>query len=263
MSDKLRKTLRGILFAIGTVSTILLIPRIKDTVESNRASEIAREIAFSREKHTYAITDDIWQPAKITNDANMEELEKIDLAALKEVNPEVVGWIFIPSTRINYPILQAEDNSFYLNMTWEKKWNPAGSIFLECENKADFTDFNTIIYGHNMYTTTMFSSLRQYRNRSMWEKSPYIYIVNNSGVHRYQVFSSYETPVDAPAYKLSFKQNDTRADFLRHAQQQSVVEASVMPALTDRIITLSTCTGEYSDTRWVVHAREVMEKKRD
>lgn len=194
-------------------------------------------------------------PEPVTDDANLEALADIHLESLRQTNADVVGWIYLPDSKINYPVMQGEDNDFYLNHTWEKRRNSVGSIYLECRNSADMTDYNTIVYGHNMKDGSMFAGLRKYAAGDYWEKHPYVYLLTDSGVLRYEVFSSYEADVSSITYGLSFRQAETRTEFLTMALQNSRIDTGIVPNINDRILTLSTCSGAGYSTRWVVHAR--------
>ena len=90
----------------------------------------------------------------------------VDFEGLKKINPEVVGWIYSPDTQINYPVALAEDNEKYLHQMINGQYNSAGTIFMDCRNQADLSDFNTILYGHHMKNGSMFASLHQYGLRS-------------------------------------------------------------------------------------------------
>jgi len=198
----------------------------------------------------------IWVPAEVEEeDAHIRYLEAIDLAALRETNPDVLGWIFIPDTPIDHPLLQGEDNEYYLKRTWEGNRNIMGSIFLETENTPDFTDFNTIVYGHNMNDGSMFAEIKQYRDQEYAQQHPYVYILNDAGAFRYEVFAAYEADVESSTYGLSFNQSKTRINFLEEASKNSDISMQIEPALTDRVLTLSTCTGTGYSSRWVVQAR--------
>lgn len=190
-----------------------------------------------------------------TEDPHIQTLADMDLEALREVNPDVVGWILIPDTVINYPLMQGTDNDYYLKYTWDGKRYAVGSIFLEYLTNPDFTDFNTIIYGHNMNNGSMFASLREYRNQEYWEKHPYVYIRSDQGVYRYEIFSSYLAKVDSNTYGIQFSSENTKIRFLDQILQDSVIDTGITPETTDRVLTLSTCSGRGHTTRWVVHAR--------
>ena len=188
-------------------------------------------------------------------DPNLQLLETIDLEALRAVNPDVIGWIHIPDTQINYPLMQGQDNDYYLHRTWEGNENVAGSIFLEHRSSSDLMDFNTIVYGHNMKNGSMFAGIRAYRDAEFWQEHPYVYILSDLGVYRYEVFSSYLAATDSKTYGLSFLSQKTRISFLENARENSMIQTGIEPATTDRVLTLSTCSGGSYANRWVVHAR--------
>ena len=197
-----------------------------------------------------------WVAAPVEEeDPHIQTLEELDLEALREVNPDVIGWILIPDTVINYPLMQGEDNEYYLKRTWDEKKNAVGSIFLEYLSSPDLTDFNTIVYGHNMNDGSMFASLRKYRKQEYWQAHPYVYIRSDAGVYRYEIFSSYLAKVDSNTYGLAFPSDESKAAFLNNAILDSVIRTDVEPEPTDRVLTLSTCSGSGYSTRWVVHAR--------
>ena len=266
MKKKSRILLTLLLAAVFAVCTGLLLQQQRDNKGAGQSYSDA--LAIARQAQTVPETREpttapteapqprkIWIPAPVEDDPVVEELETLDLETLREVNPEVIGWIRIPDTKIDYPILQGEDNDYYLNHTWEGKTNSVGSIFMEYRNSADFTDYNTIVYGHNMNDGSMFANLKRYNTNWYWERHPYVYILNDDGVFRYEVFSGYETSTEGTAYGLSFNQAQTRATFSETALKKSTAYFEIRPAMTDRILTLSTCSGAGYSNRWVVHAR--------
>ena len=195
-----------------------------------------------------------WQEAPVLDDPYMESLREINLTALREVNPDVIGWITIPDTELDYPIMRGEDNQYYLEHTWDRQPNSAGSIFLECQNSADLSDFNTIIYGHRMKDGSMFASLKYYKTEEHRNRHPYVYIVDDNGVHRYEIFAAYEAGIKTYTYCIGFTE-ERKAAFLESCLERSVINTGITPTINDRILTLSTCTGTGYDTRWVVQAR--------
>jgi len=265
MRKRIRILLSVILALIFLFSITMVLRQQRDNSNGSSAYEAALEIALSEDTGTVPTQETQpteaqpimqWVPAPIEDaDEHVQTLEEISLDALREVNPDVLGWILIPNTKVNYPLLQGTDNDYYLGHTWEGKKNSVGSIFLEQQNSPDFTDFNTIVYGHNMKNGSMFGSLRSFGDTRYWERHPYIYIRNDEGVFRYEVFSSYRAEVTGSTYGLSFHQFETRANFLVDALENSKIATGIAPDLTDRILTLSTCSGAGYSTRWVVHAR--------
>ena len=96
----------------------------------------------------------------------------IDLDALQAVNEDVLGWITIPGTELSYPLVQGADNDYYLDHTWNHERAAVGSIFLECSVSPDFTDYNSLIYGHRMHNGSMFGVLRNYLKTDFWRQAP-------------------------------------------------------------------------------------------
>ncbi len=196
-----------------------------------------------------------WKEIVIEDDPYMETLEEINLEALREVNEDVLGWIVIPGTQLEYPLMRGDDNEYYLERSWEGKPNVAGSIFMEQVNDRDFKHFNTVLYGHRMKDGSMFGSLKHYASESYWEKHPYVYIVDDGGIHRYEIFAAYEATLEGSTYQVGFSDDESKQQFLENCVGYSDIDTGVVPGIEDRIITLSTCTGKGYDSRWVVQAR--------
>lgn len=187
-------------------------------------------------------------------DDNTSYLQQLDIRALQDVNREVIGWIYIPNTQVNYPIMHTVDNDTYLHTTWDGKDNVHGSIFLETRCSSKLKDFNTIIYGHNMLDGSMFAGLHLYRDYYYYQLHPYIYIATNDAIYRYAIFSSYEAGIRTDTYRLRFTSKE-KEQALAHYINSSVWETELTPTTEDLILTLSTCTGRGTyESRWVVQA---------
>ena len=193
-------------------------------------------------------------PRPVYVDPYADALRNMDFTALREVNSDVLGWILIPGTVISYPMVQGEDNQFYLKHTW-KKWSSAvGAIFLEHLNSPDLSDFNTIVYGHRMNNGSMFASLKNYKKQSYWAAHPCVYITDDSGSHKYDIFAAYEVSTQGTTYQIGFPSDQSRQDFIDYCLEQSVIDTGITPTVYDSVLTLSTCTGNGHATRWVVQA---------
>ena len=181
-------------------------------------------------------------------------LESLSIAALRQVSGDTVGWIKIPDTAISYPLVQGEDNDYYLDHAWDGTPTPVGAIFMDWRNAADLTDFHTLIYGHRMKNGTMFTGLDDYESQSYWKNHPYVYIRLDERVITYAVFAAYEAPVRSPVYDLTLSDDAAKQAVIDFALEQSVIDTGIIPTVTDCILTLSTCTGHGYETRWVVQA---------
>lgn len=186
-------------------------------------------------------------------DPEADRLGAMDIDALQKINPDVIGWIHIPDTDIDYPLLHGDDNEHYLKHTWNNVLNPAGAIFMEHENAADMSDFNTIIYGHNMRSGSMFGSLKKYAEQAYWEAHPHIYIRCDSGVYRYDIFAAYKVRPATITYAMRIDPPQMREEFISCALDGSQIQTGIRPKQEDKLLTLSTCIGDPA-FRWVVQA---------
>lgn len=172
----------------------------------------------------------------------------IDFNGLNAVNPEVVGWLRVGAVDISYPIAQAKDNDFYLHRTFRKEDNFAGCIFMECTNSKNLTDQNTIIYGHNMKDRSMFGNLREFANQETYEKNRYFWIFTPKLIYQYEIFSSHIVGKTSASYITRFSPADFQA-FIDESLHSSDIRCNVVPTRADRIVTLSTCTGDSATRR--------------
>ena len=104
-------------------------------------------------------------------------LPTVDFDALRETGPDIIGWLTLPDTAINYPVTQADDNEYYLHHLYDGTYNKTGCLFADYENQEDFSDRNTIIYGHNMRDGSMFATLNEYDEQSYFDGHPKMYLV--------------------------------------------------------------------------------------
>ena len=183
----------------------------------------------------------------------------IDFNALKAVNDDVIGWIYIEALDgVNYPIVRGVDNSYYLHRTYQRNYNFSGTIFSDYQNHDDFNDCNTIVYGHNMKNGSMFGLLRRFSTSGeTYQKSKYFWIFTPDADYRYEIISAYTTGVVSDTYTLFKGPGKEFTDWMQ--TQVSHSEISTTPGelgVSDKIVTLSTCTGDDS-TRYVVQGKRI------
>jgi sortase B len=202
--------------------------------------------------------------AEIENDEGDNEsdtqtgltMTRIDLTGLQAINEEAIGWIEIPGTSINYPMLHTTDDAYYLTHTFNKTENKSGAIFIETLNQPDFSDLHTIVYGHNMKNGSMFAGLKNYQAQSYYNAHPYIYVDLGDASHCYQIFSAHEAELDDISYTIGYAADDKYADFLNSIKSSSLYDTGVDVDVNDSVITLSTCTKS-GTKRFVVHAKKI------
>lgn len=181
------------------------------------------------------------------------ELANIDLEALRAVNADVVGWIAIPGTTLSYPLMQGEDNQYYLTRSWKGERSSGGSVFLDSASNGDLMDFHTIVYGHRMRNGTMFGTIRYYNKPSYWREHPSIYVVLDDTIYQYDIFSAEKAGVRSVVFRLDIKEKHLEEEFLSYCVDHSVIDTGPPPETDGRFLTLSTCTGNGYANRWVVH----------
>ncbi len=262
MKKKLRAVLAAVLSVTLAVGAAMAVrQRLQDQERAASYERAARSAGLALpERAGTALSDGGNGPAA---DPAAEELMQIDLAALQAVNPEVLGWICIPGTQLSYPLLQGEDNDFYLEHTWEKEPNSGGSIYMDMRCAPDLTCFNTILYGHRMRNGSMFAALKYYKDQDFWQEHPSVYIADSSGVHVYDIFAAWEPKTASAVYATDFDSAERRQVFLDACIKRSCLDTGLTPGPHDKILTLSTCTGRGHATRWVVQACLVREYGND
>lgn len=183
----------------------------------------------------------------------------VDFNALKAVNKDVVAWIYVEALDISYPVVRGKDNDYYLHRTYEGTYNFAGSIFEDYANSPDFNDCNTLVYGHNMKNGSMFGILSRFTSENAYEKSRYFWILTPDHDYRYEIFSAYTTPVNSDTYTLFSKAGKEFTQYLKQMQANSEIPTQdVKVTGKDKVVTLSTCTGNDS-TRYVVQGKRLKE----
>ena len=180
-----------------------------------------------------------------------------DMERLSEINDDLVAWITCPDTVIDYPIAHGEDNDFYLTHLADGKKNANGCLFIDCNNAGDFSDSNTIIYGHNMHSGKMFAVLMNYREQDFYDKHCYMYLTYGDDTYRLELFSAYVTTSSSDAYKMRFSNKAEYGQWLKEVADKSDFKADITLSTNDRMVTLSTCAYDYANARYVVHGRLV------
>lgn len=264
-----RKLAFGILAAVFLAGLVLMLLQLRQYDDARQSNDRAEALAFGEAptqtqpqvQQTQPTTptepeEQLQQTLPEVPEIPMDEaaryLQQVDIFSLRQVNPEVLGWIYLPDTVISYPLMETRERDKYLTHAWDGSYNGGGSIFLEKSNRRDFTDFNTIIYGHHLNNGTMFQPLMNYREADFAAGHPYVYITTDSAIYRYRVFAAYEAPIESDTYRLYFPDDEARQtaiDWYLQGREDMVLTPR------DRVLTLSTCTGTgVYTTRWVVQA---------
>ena len=178
---------------------------------------------------------------------------EVDFTELTSINGDCVAWIYIEGTAVNYPVVQGSDNSYYLKHLFNGKWNSAGCIFLDSRVSEDISDRHSIIYGHHMKDGTMFSGLTKYKKQSYYDEHPEGLLITPDCTYRIEFFAGYVASVEDPSWKTKFESDADFEAWIKEAQKLSWFTSPLSPAVTEKIITLSTCSYEFENARYVLH----------
>jgi len=196
------------------------------------------------------------EPADKADPDVPETLEyAVDFAALREQNGDIYAWLLSPDTVINYPVVQGQDNSYYLTHTFSGERHKYGSLFVDAANNPGFSDQNTVIHGHRMNSGAMFGSLLQYRDREYYRQHPHMLLFTPEANYRLEIFAAYEAMTDSMPIQRNFASQEEYQAFLDAAFGRSGVTTGVEVGVEDRIVTLSTCVERDDTKRFVVHGK--------
>ena len=183
----------------------------------------------------------------------------VDFDTLRAINDDVIAWIYVEGLEgLSYPVVRGIDNDFYLHRTYEKNYNFAGTIFIDCDNNDDFNDCNTLVYGHNMKNGSMFGNLKQFmKGGYAYENSKYFWILTPDKNYRYEVISAYTTPVNSDTYTIFKGPGQEFLDYMDMIVKNSEIDTTPGElTVQDKIVTLSTCTTTQTN-RFVVQGKRV------
>ena len=197
------------------------------------------------------------------NEINAEfEQMKSNLTYLRSQNPDIYGYIHIDGTNISYPIVQGEDNDYYLNRTWNGEYVVVGSIYADFRADRTLTNNrNTVFYGHNMNDGKMFNNVMNFLDEDVFYNKK-ILIYTFDGVYTFEPFAIFQTVYTYQYFRMEFADDADFIAFCEEMQEQSVHNKNLTFTGDDRVITLSTCTpsddtSSYYVGRYALHARLV------
>lgn len=197
-----------------------------------------------------AVTANEVVEAELLPDDAPERLQ-IDWKGLKSINEDVVAWIQLPAIDVSYPVVQGEDNSYYLHRSVEREELFSGCLFMDAYNDPELQNFNTIIYGHNMRDGSMFAKLKEYDKPETWGDGTYFWLNTEQGDYLYRIFSSHRATVNGSTFNVRFADKESYISWLQKMKDSSNVESDVELVYGDKVVTLSTCTSG-SETRQIL-----------
>ena len=177
---------------------------------------------------------------------------QVDFDALLEENSEVVGWLYSADTKINYPVVQAADNDYYMDHLLNGRPNARGTLFIDYRNSSDLSDWNSMIYGHNMKNMTMFGTLTKYKKQAYFDAHPEMYFLTPEGDYLIKIVAGFVARPDSEIFNVFNPDDEKKAELLESWMAASNFQSGIEPTLDDRLITLCTCTYEFKNARYVL-----------
>ena len=184
-----------------------------------------------------------------------EQANGVDFTSLERINPDVVGWLAAEGTEIDYPVVRGKDNKFYLHHLFTGERNKLGSIFMDYRNHSDFSDKNTIIYGHNMKDGSMFSSLTKYKDQRYYDNFPTMLLYTPVGDFTIELFAGIVVDGNYESVRFDFKDDHDFQNYIDSLKKKSTFESNTIVKADDRIITLCTCSYEFNNARYVLYGK--------
>jgi len=282
----------AVLAAVLLILIVIVCQRIAvyyiELDRNRRIAELAREIVYAEPAATPVVITPTPTPTTVPtpnpepeteaeaetepeseHDTEPEPEEPAERVILDKIinlreafeNDDIVSYVRIEGTNIDYAVVQASDNYFYLNLDLNRKKNTAGSLFLDYENNPEELDRNNIIYGHNMRNGSMFHNLRNYTDKAYFEEHRYIEYTTMYEETVWEIFSAYTATIVFNYIQVHFENDAEFETLIKNIKQKSYYDTGVEVGPEDMILTLSTCTNANAAERLVVSAKLIYAHK--
>lgn len=243
------------LFLILTVAVMLFAlwkfsVELTDKIQSKKYhDDLAQDVV--RENTQPAVEETVLSvPSEETHAIEVAPIQ-VDFQELRVYYPDIVGWLYCPNTTINYPLVQTDNNQYYIHRLPNGKESAGGSLFLDCTNAWDFSDPNTVVYGHDMKDGSMFGYLHNYDQQTYYVAHPTFYLLTPSGNFRMDVVYANVVPDDSDLYLM--KMDEELFSRWKDSIRSSMIIPTGHPAEgAENFLTLSTCSYEFENARFVV-----------
>lgn len=188
----------------------------------------------------------------------------VDFVALQEESPEAYAWVYVPGTKVNYPVMRSKtDDLFYMDHDAQGNWNDGGSIFSQSMNSLDFEDPVTVLYGHNLMNGSMFATLHEFEDPDFFAKNQDLYIYAIGHVKKYQIVAAYQYDNKHIMNSYAFENEDVRRTYFDSVLHPTSVDVNVREGvelpLDSKLVQLSTCVNGFNTqiARYIVTAKLV------
>lgn len=246
----MRRTLRGVIAVCALLIFAFSALQVLDYWQEGEANSAVTETLIEE-----AVTETPpAEPAEKAEEILTDSVPiNVDFEALWEENEDIVAWIYSPDTPLNNPIVQSEDNDYYLRRLLNGEYNEGGTLFLDYRNQADFSDWNSVVYGHNMKNGSMLGSIINYRRADYYEEHPFFWLLTPESSYKAEVLAGFVTDAYSDIYALPMDKERKEA-LVRTALSQSAFVSETEYSSEDKLLMLSTCSYDTEDSRFVLLA---------
>ena len=238
-----------------------------DIYERENAKEVAQNVSENEEEKVESESEENDETVltEIAEEQKQETERMLQVKELQEQNPDIIGWLEIENTNINYPVLQGTDNSYYMTHNYKKENSKNGSIFLDANYDWNIPSNNLLIYGHNLGNGMMFQELLKYEKESFYQEHPVIRFTTAEEDAEYEIISAFKSRVYHKSEKnvfryyffLNSESEEEYNQFVKNAKNVSLYPINVTASYGDQLITLSTCSYYVQDGRFAVVGRKI------
>ncbi len=221
---------------------------------------------INNKKDTGTEMQKVLENIKITEPITPEKTEMmLKVIELQKQNSDIVGWLQIEGTNINYPVLQGEDNSYYMTHTYNKEYSRNGSIFLDKDYNWELPSANLLMYGHNNKNGTMFEELMNYKEESYYKEHTKIKFITNNEEAEYEIIAAFlsrvyyknEKDVFRYYYFINAENEQQFNEYVQNSKKDSLYDTGITAQYGDQLLTLSTCSYHTEDGRFAVVAKKI------
>lgn len=214
---------------------------------------------YKKADETYTQLQKVYDNQIQRNKTDTTDKNSEDNKPLTQINPDYKFWLKVDNTNINYPVVQCDNNSFYLNHDFYKQNSGSGAIFMDYRDNQESQ--NTILYGHNMRNKTMFNNLLKFKDETFFNQNNKIRVIKDNHEYIYEVFSAYTTEGKDDYLITNFSSEKEYLEYINTIKDKSLFKTNIDISSIDKIITLSTCSYEFDDARTVVHGKLISDKE--
>ncbi len=233
---------------------VLLVISDREYAQGDAAYEQVRAVARGRvaARNGGAAATSPVQAASGTETVEPEQITQMDFAPLQVLNADVVGWLYGEGSPIDYPVVLGRDNEYYLTHLFDNQRNKLGSLFMDYRNCGDFSDKNTVIYGHNMKDGSMFASLTRYKEQAYFDSHSTMTLYTPAGDFVIVLFAGIVADGDYEFIRFEFQNGEDFTDYINNVRRNSTFKSELVVDPDDRIVTLCTCSYDFNNARFAL-----------